>query len=218
MSLVELQKGLTDLLPSNGEGCGVDYPTYSFTQIEGEVVVLFPLPAGVTSKQLDITIATHHLSVGYKNGKPPASAVESGAAPADGIMLRGSLYKPIKAEASMWTIETRKKAGGGGGDEMKFLVVTLTKTNMQYEEWWPHVVTAERQMDIKTLVPPAKHIRDLDQGAQATVAKMMFDQEQKRKGLPTSDELNVKNMMASAMGGGNGNMMMTPPGFAPPSV
>ena len=193
MSLVDLQKGMTDLLPSN-EGCGVDYPTYSFTQSETEVVLNFPLAAGTAAKMLDIKIGTSTISCGLK-GKG-----------AEGILLAGPLFKPIKAEESMWTVE-----------EKKLLVVTLTKTNMQYEEWWPHVVTTERQMDIKTLVPPSKHIRDLDQGAQAQVAKMMYDQDQKRKGLPTSEEQSMQSMMAAAMGGaGGGGPIMMPPGFAPP--
>lgn len=183
MSLVEAQQGMKDLRPSNAN-CGVDYDTYSYSQTENEVVVTFPLPPGTTSKQIDVKISTTQLSCGIK-GKEEK-------------LLQGQLFKPIKAEESMWTVE-----------EKKFLVVTLTKTNMQYEEWWPHVVTSEPQMDIKTLVPPSKHIRDLDQGAQATVAKMMYDQNQKMKGLPTSEEQKMQEMMAQMRASGQ----QLPPGF-----
>jgi hypothetical protein len=173
MSLVEAQKNLTDLLPCN-EGCGGDHENYSWTQTDAEVIVRFPLPPNVTSKQLRIDITTAHLFVGLKaQSQPP--------------LLNGPLYKPIKAEESMWFIEDKSTC-----------VVTLSKTNLQFEEWWPHVCTTERQVDMKTLKPPSKHMRELDDGARATVEKLMFDQHQKRLGLPTSEEQRIQEMVQRA--------------------
>lgn len=168
MSLVEAQKGMSDLMPFNAE-CGGDMGSYSWTQTEEEVVVSVPLPEGTTGKQVEVSITPTSFRCGLK-GSPS--------------VISGPLYKPIKAEDSTWTVEGRK-----------LLVVNLTKTNMKYEEWWPHVCTTEPQMDVKTLIPPSKHVKDLDSGAQATVAKMMFDQEQKRKGLPTSDETRASDLL-----------------------
>lgn len=170
MSLIEAQAGLTDLLPCN-EFCGGDYSTYSFTQNDQELQVIVPIPPGTTSKQVSVEISTTRIFVGLKmKGVPP--------------VLQGDLFKPIKASESSWSIEDRQR-----------IVVTIVKANLQYEEWWPHVVTTERQIDMKTLRPPSKHIRELDESTQATVAKMMFDQEQKRKGLPTSDELKMQELL-----------------------
>jgi hypothetical protein len=162
MSLVEAQAGLTGLLPCN-EGCGGNYERYSFTQNDTEIVVSIPIPEGTKSKLIDVKIGTNSLFAGL-SGQPP--------------VLSGTLFKPIKASESLWSIEERKA-----------LVITLAKANLQYEEWWPHVILTETQIDMKTLKPPSKHIREFDSATQATVSKMMFDQEQKRKGLPTSDEL-----------------------------
>ena len=159
---------MTNLRPFTAD-CGGDMGGYMWSQSDSEVVVSVPVPEGTTGKQIDVLITPSSLRCGVK-GQPP--------------VLSGSLYKPIKAEDSTWTVEGRR-----------LLVITLTKTNMQYEEWWPHVCTNEPQMDVKTLVPPSKHVKDLDSGAQATVAKMMFDQEQKRKGLPTSDETRAEELM-----------------------
>ncbi|EPY24780.1 nuclear movement protein [Strigomonas culicis] len=162
MSAVESQVGMTDLIPCSDQ-CGGSYDTYSFTQTEKEVNILVPLTPGTTSKQLTVELTPTHLKIGLK-GKSP--------------ILDGTVYKPIKASESTWTIEDKK-----------LLTVTLIKTNLKYEEWWPCVVEGERQIDMKTLKPPAVNMMDLDEGAQAKIARMMFDQDQKRKGLPTSDAL-----------------------------
>ena len=170
MSLLEAQKGMTGLVAFNDE-CGHDFGKYSFSQGDGDVTIKVPLPENTTSKQLAVSIETNTLSVAMKN---------SGG---DKI-LAGKLFKPIKAEDSTWLIEDKKT-----------LVITLYKSNRQYEEWWPHVVDSEPQCDFKTLKPPSKHMREMDPGAQAQIQKMMFDQDQKRKGLPTSEELQQEEMM-----------------------
>jgi hypothetical protein len=163
MSLVEAQAGMTDLLPSNA-GCGCDHETYSWTQDEKEVVVRVSLPAGTTSKQVAVTIGAKSLSVGIKSQAAP--------------ILHGELFKTILASDSLWCIEDKT-----------ILLVTLFKANIEYEEWWPHVCAGELQLDMKQLKPPSKNLRDLDDSAQATVHKMMFDQQQKRQGKLSSDEL-----------------------------
>lgn len=168
MSLVEAQKGMTDLVPCN-EDCGADLGAYSWAQGESEVIIKFHFEKPVTSKMLSVVIEPSRLSVGLK-GQPP--------------ILSGALFKPVKAEDSLWCIEDKTT-----------VVVTLFKTNREYEEWWPHVCIGERQIDMKTLRPPSKHMRDLDDGARATVEKLMFDQHQKRQGLPTSEELLLQQAM-----------------------
>ena len=193
MSLVEKQAGMTDLVPCNAE-CGGDMGNYRWTQDDNEVVVRVPLPDGVTSKQCKVKITANALSIAVGAAAP---------------VIDGPLFRPIVVDDATWSVEDKKT-----------LVVTLFKVGG--DDWWPHVCINERQIDFKTLRPPAKHMRDLDDGAQATIQKMMFDQHQKRQGLPTSDELLMQEAMAKAglppgaippgaMGGG------FPPGFAPPS-
>jgi hypothetical protein len=171
MSLIEAQAGMTDLIPCNDQ-CGGDYPLYRFTQNDSEVVVFVPVPAGTTGKQVRVDISTNTVHISLR-GQPP--------------VVVGDLYKPIKADDSTWSLEDKC-----------LIVVTLAKSNLKFEEWWPHIVTSERQIDMKTLKPPSKHLRELDAGTQSTVAKMMFDQDQKRKGLPTSEELKVEELMKKA--------------------
>ncbi|KAG5472290.1 hypothetical protein LSCM1_03689 [Leishmania martiniquensis] len=156
MSLVASQEGLTNLIPCN-EQCGGDYALYTFGQSEKEVIVTVPLAPGTRAKSLRVDVKVRHLHI---------------EVPGKGTILAGELYRPINVDDSTWCIQDGKE-----------LVVVLIKTNIQYEEWWPHVVASERQIDLKTLKPPSIRFSDLDGGAQATVAKMMHEQHQKRKDL-----------------------------------
>ncbi len=157
MSLVESQKGMVSLLAFNDE-CGADLGTYSFSQGDAEVTVRIPLPPGTTGKQMSVVIETNTIAAGLKSATAPVVA--------------GKLFKPIKAEDSTWCIEDRKTC-----------VITLVKSNRQFEEWWPHVVVGAPQCDFKTLRPPSKHIRELDGGAQMQIQKMMLEQNEKRKAM-----------------------------------
>jgi hypothetical protein len=170
MSLVEAQEGMTGLLVPSAE-CGAEVDgRYTWSQTDSDVTVTVPLPPGTTGKQIDVRISTGKLFVKLKG--------------AETAVLDGELFKPIKQEDSTWSIE-----------EKKMLQIYLQKGNRQYEEWWPHVCVGEPQIDMKLFKPPSKHMRDLDDGAQAQIQKMMFDQEQKRKGLPTSEELQYATAM-----------------------
>lgn len=153
MSVVELQKGMTDLIPCNAS-CGGDYENYSFGQTEKEVTVTIPLTPGTSAKMVSVEITASSLRAGLK-GKEP--------------VLSGQLFKPIKASESTWCVQDKKE-----------LVIILVKTNLKYEEWWPLVVEGQRQIDMKTLKPPEVRLSELDDGAQATVARMMLEQRQKR--------------------------------------
>ena len=86
-------------------------------------------------------------------------------------ILSGELYRPIIVDDATWSIEDKT-----------VLVVTVYK-NGRKEEWWPHVCVGEPEIDFTTLRPPAKHIRELEEGAQMTIHKMMLEQHEKRQQL-----------------------------------
>eukprot|EP00997_Jenningsia_sp_PLL12_P008741 NODE_5560_length_567_cov_114.169884_g4829_i0.p1 GENE.NODE_5560_length_567_cov_114.169884_g4829_i0~~NODE_5560_length_567_cov_114.169884_g4829_i0.p1 ORF type:complete len:112 (-),score=31.88 NODE_5560_length_567_cov_114.169884_g4829_i0:113-448(-) len=84
----------------------------------------------------------------------------------------------------MWSLENKDT-----------VVIYLQKMNLKHEEWWTCVIEGHACVNLKSIKPPPKHVQDLDDGAKAAIQKMMFDQHQKRMGLPTSEELMHKEAL-----------------------
>ena len=72
-------------------GNGGTCDRYSWTQTLGDVTVLFPLPAGTTSRELRVDIKPAALSV---------ARAGASAAP----LLAGKLHKRVKPEDCLWTL------------------------------------------------------------------------------------------------------------------
>ncbi|KAJ3758637.1 HSP20-like chaperone [Lentinula raphanica] len=134
---------------------------YKWTQLLGEVDVHVPVPKGTRGKNLIVDIKKKRLSVGLKGA-------------ADKI-LDGELCKEIKVEDSTWTLE----------DDV--VLVHLEKLNK--EQWWENVLTHHPKIDTRKIEPPDGKLSDLDGETRGMVEKMMFDNQQRQMGKPTSDEL-----------------------------
>lgn len=57
----------------------------------------------------------------------------------------------------------------------------------QQERWWEKLLENEEKLDLKNM-NPEKPMHELDETSQAKIQQMMFDEQQKRLGLPTSEE------------------------------
>ncbi|KAL0581636.1 hypothetical protein V5O48_000452 [Marasmius crinis-equi] len=134
---------------------------YKWTQILGEVDITVPVPKGTRGKDLNVVIQKKKLSVGLKGQEK---------------ILEGELCQEIKVDDSTWTLEDNES-----------VLIHLEKINDQ--QWWANVLTHHPKIDTTKIEPANSKLSDLDGETRGMVEKMMFDNQQKQMGKPTSDEL-----------------------------
>ncbi len=132
---------------------------YYWTQTMEDATLYIGVPSAIRGKDVDCAIGRTAIRVGLKGFPKP--------------IIEGVLPEAIASEGSMWQVD---------GDT---IVVTLEKVR---QNWWSCIVEGAPELDI-TLVDSAKNVGDFDNETQAAIQKIMFDQKQVRKALPTSDEL-----------------------------
>ncbi|CAE6429217.1 unnamed protein product [Rhizoctonia solani] len=133
---------------------------YQWKQELGDLDITVPLPKGTRARDLIVKIQKKKLSAGLK-GKEP--------------ILEGELCKEIKIEESTWTVE-----------DAEFLYIHLEKVNKM--QWWENVLTHHPKLDTRKITPNNSKLSDLDGETRGMVEKMMYDNQQKQMGKPTSDE------------------------------
>ena len=136
---------------------------YGWTQTLQDVNVTFPVPAATKGKDVTWEVKAGSIKL-LLNGAP---------------LLQAALPKRVKPDGCEWTLS--------GEGAARAIFVTLTKDNQM--EWWPSVGEGEPAIDVSKVEPENSKLSDLDPETRKTVEKMMFDQAQKAKGLPTSDEM-----------------------------
>ncbi|KAF8898801.1 HSP20-like chaperone [Infundibulicybe gibba] len=134
---------------------------YTWNQELGEVDITIPVPEGTRAKNLIVVIQKKRLGVGLKN--------------ADEKILDGELCAEIKVGESTWTLDNQA------------VLVHLEKLNQS--SWWENVLTHHPKINTRKIEPANSKLSDLDGETRGMVEKMMFDNQQKQMGKPTSDEM-----------------------------
>ena len=124
---------------------------------------------------LDIKFTQTTLRLGVKGQEP---------------IIDGEWFKAIKTDDTLWSIEKLK-------DGTRYVQFNLTKKDGM--QWWDGVIKGDPTIDTSGVNPENSKLSDLDGETRATVEKMMFDQQQKQKGLPTSEEMDKRNKLQAFM-------------------
>jgi hypothetical protein len=160
-------------IPVGNGGCT---ERYQWTQSVSETTVITRIPKGLRAKDLHVIIRPTSVSVQLK--EPTAAATL-----ASSFLLEGDLVERIRPEESTWTIESNA------------LLLTLEKVK---KTWWAAVFVGDDEIDTH-LIDSTRKISDYDESTQGALRKIMFDQNQQRLGLPTSDEILRKGLPSSSI-------------------
>lgn len=139
---------------------------YAWSQSISEVTMQIPIPEGTTAKDILVIIKAKHFTVHLKKDPKP--------------IIDGDLQERVKVEDSFWSIEDKK-----------YLNVTFEKA---YEAIWKTVIVGDKEIDTKT-VDNSKKLEEFDLETQGHLQKVLYEQERKRMGLPTTDEEKQQKLM-----------------------
>ena len=157
------------LKPNDGNGC--DMPNYSWTQTLTDIEVRVPLKVALRSRDLVVDIQNNRMTVYVKNQVP---------------IIDAPFPHDVKKEESTWILEDKQT-----------IMIHLEKVNTM--EWWSRLVTSDLEINMRKINPEPSTFSDLDGESRGLVEKMMYDQRQKERGLPTSDEQKNQEMIKKFM-------------------
>ncbi|CAB9517543.1 Nuclear migration protein nudC [Seminavis robusta] len=143
-------------------GNGGSTKRYKWTQTLEECTVLIGLPEGTRAKDLDVSMKVSSIHVKTK--------VKSGEAT---VFVEGPLAQKVQPDECTWSLE---------GGVMLMVLHKMKKT------FWDTIIDGDDKIDT-SLVDSRRHISDYDEATQGQLRRIMFDQKQQEKGLPTSDDI-----------------------------
>jgi len=150
------------------KGNGGSTDKYYWTQTLEEVSVMIPMPnVNIKPKDLIIKLTTNHCFVQIKGQDP---------------IFDADWPEHINSEDTLWTMET------DSAYSEKILKLNIAKWSTAMG-WWDCVCKGEPKINTQKIQPESSKVSDIQDGEmRGQVEKMMYDMNQKQKGLPTSDE------------------------------
>lgn len=98
------------------------------------------------------------------------------------VVLEGKLHEKVTVEECVWHLDDNR------------IVISLEK---QRQTWWKCVLEGDQEIDT-TKVESTRTMDEYDGETQGAIRKIMFDQNQKAKGQPTSDQIRTADIMKDA--------------------
>ncbi|KAJ8319163.1 hypothetical protein KUTeg_004254 [Tegillarca granosa] len=165
---------LQQLYQSNPESYnGAIRDNYRWSQSILDLDVRVNMPEFIKKgKDVKVVIDKKHLKVSHRT--------ESGDWTVD---MDDNLTWEINKEESIWSLVP--------GEHIH---ISLDKRE---ERWWEALLVTEPKISVRK-IDASRPMTDLDDEAQAKIGEMMYNERQKRMGLPTSEEQKVQNVLKDA--------------------
>ena len=155
---------------------------YHWEQTLADVTVHVPVPAGTRARDVVCAITRTHLTLKLKGAE---EALIDADYPCDARNGQ-EIWERVKHTECYWNV------GEAKGEQC--VTIYLEK---ERESWWKAAVHGGVEIDT-TKVDSTRDIYDYDGETQGAIRKIMFDQHQKRMGMPTSDETKNEDMLKQA--------------------
>ena len=132
---------------------------YNWSQGVGDVTIQFTLKEKINKKMLKVDMTVNHLKIEIKGMDKP--------------LIDADFCEKIIPDDSNWSIE-----------DGQAIIFFLEKAN---EIIWKSAFKGGKEIDTKT-VDNSKRIEEFDSETQAALNKIVYEQNRKRNGLPTTEE------------------------------
>lgn len=153
---------------------------YHWTQTLNEVSIHIVVPFGTRSKEVSCIVKSSSLLLKVNHE----------------VILQGSFEREVFPDESVWTLDTSTLPSNSSGSSETCVVLNLEKRT---ETWWRSILKGEPEIDT-TKVDSTRKINEYDEETQASIRKIMYEQQQKRLGLMSqeSDEDKAALMLEKA--------------------
>jgi len=165
-------------VPYNGSTTG----KYTWEQTINDVTINVKVPKGTKARDVVCVISKGHVSLKLKGAK---EALLDGDFPLDARNGQ-EVWEKVRADECYWNLSE--------AEENAVVSIYLEK---ERETWWKAALEGDAEIDT-TKVDSTRSMYDYDDETQGAIRKIMFDQDQKRKGLPASDDLKNEDMLRKA--------------------
>ncbi|CAL8102561.1 unnamed protein product [Calicophoron daubneyi] len=152
---------------------GAERNNYSWSQTIKDVDLKIKVPPSVKSaRDLNVIVDRKRIRVYVKKDLEET------------LFFDRSLSWDILKDESMWTLQPKEGQ----------LQICLDKVQ---ERWWEAAFEGEDKINTRK-IDCSRPMHELDEEAQAKIQQLMYDEQRKRQGLPTSEEQKVQDILAKA--------------------